>query len=312
MPNRSGDPSTEYTLFIFGAGASHFSPGILPRSPPLGPQLFRHLFDFDNFFTKLPPEVLDLFGNQQFEKAVEVLDVRYPELMGRFQSLMAKYFVQFFPDKGRATLYHALFRQLIAANARFGIASLNYELVAETALQEECEAIGLKSMALQEIFKPHGSCNFILNFGNNSYRNVSAVNTNPNGGDFLAPVRVLDRISAMRTLSDPENKIAPAISNYGKGKRTRNSSPFIEGHRVQLRTSIEKAKHVIIIGVFCDPDSDPHIWDPLRERRRGVWVVNPDMRKYSEVIPASAQLFKTFDVMVAPESQTILSGVLCI
>ncbi|MCC2612633.1 hypothetical protein [Neorhizobium petrolearium] len=301
---------SESNLFLFGAGASRFSPGILPHAPPLGPQLFEQLHEADPFFGRLPSPAMQLFGSGNFEGAVGLLDMNFPEYMPTFQRLMAKYFTRYRPDHQRATYYHLLFRSLISNDIGFGVASLNYEVVAEMALQEELTAAGYSNRVLGGIFKPHGSCNFILDFGSNHLHNVTVVNSNPHGGDFLAPVRVMELEAAAEALRNPANKIAPAISNYGQGKRTRNSAPFIDSHRAQLATMIEQVKNVIIVGVFCDPESDPHLWNPIKKRERGVWVINPDMSLYSRHIPPAVQLFSTFEAMVAPSGWTTLEAVL--
>ena len=117
--------------FLFGAGASYGSVDCHPSVPPLGKDLFAELEKLGGVAASLSDARREAFRSR-FETAMSELYLNDSRLATALQREMSTYFSWFEPKANN--LYIKLFRYLIDEQRKFHIATTNYDLLIEHAL----------------------------------------------------------------------------------------------------------------------------------------------------------------------------------
>jgi hypothetical protein len=263
-------------VFLFGAGASAFIGECFPRNPPLGIDLFRELQRAGGIASTVDNELARIF-DQDFELGMaEFRRLREIETIA-FLREMARYFVQFEP--GPESHYCALVR--IVANARRPsiLATLNYDLLIESAISQQGLRVTYHGLPVPRqnipVLKIHGSCNFLPDIaGRIRGASFDLSAAAPGSSAVNAPVRAAVNRSEVLEFCSREDSIAPAIALYAKGKQVLICPDFVRRQQDDWRREVKKASRLFVVGVRVNPE-DSHIWESLRSSRGDLFYVGP-------------------------------------
>jgi hypothetical protein len=290
------------SAFLFGAGASFGSGSCYPEPPPLGNGLnglFKKLQERGGFAASVTNPLADLFIDN-FEAGMAELHSTSTRDTFALLREMSLYFSEFEPLEGNH--YKELIKFAISLKHPVVLATTNYDLLIEYSI---CQ---LGYRVLHEllpvwtnthlVLKIHGSCNFLPNIPNITFRNVSTNATTV----IDAGVKVV-QVSEVAEFCNKEDSIAPAIAMYAKGKAVKFCPKFILQQQKLWQESVLKVKRIFVIGLRVNPE-DAHIWENLASskaqllyvgfekedfenwtkkngRRNAYWIAN----KFDESIP---------------------------
>src|ERR1700674_2532963 len=129
-------------LFLFGAGASYGSGDCVPEPPPLGKDLFLKLVKAGGIARTVKPPMSELFI-KDFEKGMAAFFTERNADVNPFLRDMALYFLPFAP--GPKNIYVKLFSAIAKGDHAIVVATTNYEMLIELAIQ----AAGLRLGVLE-------------------------------------------------------------------------------------------------------------------------------------------------------------------
>lgn len=260
-------------VVLFGAGASYGAGHTLPKSPPLGKDLYRELAQYSpESWGNLPADIRKEF-DVGFEQGMQILWDMYSSNIALLMRHMTLYLAQFRPNGSGDDLYSQFVEALDgdAATGNILFSTLNYECVLELsarALGNKIEYGDGDSNGSLRVWKLHGSCNFVpesihagggVTFGSGVVFNSSLRPVNPNdavgfclGGTGLYP----------------------AMALYMNAKPVQIGQATIHGLQKRWGEIVEQAKRVLVIGVRPYPQ-DHHIWTPLADCEGEVGYVGP-------------------------------------
>jgi hypothetical protein len=275
--------STGSCIFLFGAGASAFSSGVTPKSPPLGNRLFEELCEFDPYFGQLDQPLKDEFrGN--FESGMARFHSERLTELSTFLCRMSLYFLQFKISQTENNIYCRVVEFIQRVQRPLYLATLNYDLLLEHALLlggciPNWQAVG------RAVLKLHGSPIFLV--GEETikiFTNVLIVNKNPSGAALESTISVADPDRAREYCKDIlafGRPAAPAISAYVIGKNVPYNPSYVKGMQQAFANFLTTADSIVLVGINLN-EEDSHIWDPIAASPARIGVVNPDFKQYTE------------------------------
>lgn len=252
-------------IFLFGAGASYGSGGILPEPPPLGFQLYKILQEnYPASWGSFPKEIDQAFSSNSsndFEQGMQVIYENYGEAIPSLMREMAIYFIQFRPHNC-ATLYDRLINDLNAMGvlSRVLFSTLNYECVLDLSLIEQGYSISYfdeGNESVVPVWKLHGSCN-MFSHGLQAGPGI----TYGTGISWEGGVQAFLDVNRVVQHCLTETALAPVMSLYMRGKLLNVSPSSIHQLREAWSQKVAQSAMVVCIGVRPIED-DSHIWEPI-------------------------------------------------
>jgi len=267
------------TVFLFGAGASAYSGGCSPYTPPLGKDLFRALQRAGTIAKAVETDLAELF-ERDFEAGMAEFRTRHPARIVHFLREMAAHFANFEP------LETNHYRHLVRVIAHFSeptvLSTLNYELLLELAVVREGHLVtygGLPTSPRNlSVLKLHGSCNLWPDFGLGGFRNINFV-VPPGASIVNAPIRVVNSTLEVLRLCQAEDSIAPVMGLYAEGKDVLFGRNFVREQQTVWSEEVKRARQLFVIGVRVHAP-DAHIWEPLASSAAELFYVGPDPRPF--------------------------------
>lgn len=245
--------------FLFGAGASYGSIDCYPTVPPLGKDLFSELEKLEGVAASLSEERRNLF-KARFETAMAELYENDSRTASALLREMCSYFSWFQP--GRNNLYSKIIYELVKKNCKFRIATTNYDLLLEWAI----ENVGFKftyptsdAPDKIQILKIHGSCNFVPDVP--SHEMWQSCTFEGKGTHIQAPLAALTP-AEVRQFCKINDSISPAIAMYTVGKEIKICPDQIKTMQQIWKNRTRAAKVNFVIGLAVE-ENDHHIWDTL-------------------------------------------------
>ena len=258
--------------FLFGAGASFGSGGVIaPHPPPLGGSLLTALrVSFANSWGKLPEGPFS--GPGGFEEGMAQLIKELAPPMQQLLEDFALYFCQFTITHHDSNKYRAIWRFLQALSLRHRtlLCTLNYECLLEQMMDSFFYVLEGDVDRLDEgpgirILKLHGSCNLLQDFGD--LRGVSLINPTTALTAQEPGTRGLTWRYPPSEVVKRHNQgynIFPFMRLYAPEK------PVLIAHGDRAFTSVPKywadwmARTDLLLIVGARPWlSDHHVWDPI-------------------------------------------------
>jgi hypothetical protein len=248
-------------VLLVGAGAT--------VQPPLGDQLFiRLVHSYPDTWGNLPESVVTEFqvANAGFERGMAALREEGVHTQAALID-MSIYFAGFRIPPHGVNRYFALVRmldKLSPAEVEYTFGSLNYEILLEQSLSMAGHSAvywGAPSSSVPRpvrVIKPHGSANFAVDTGTNTFEGTTFVG----GGAYIsgAPLKVVD-IDEVHQAS--VTGFPSAMSLYAPGKPDLVCPEFVHRFRDDWAEAVDGSDVVIVIGARPVLDSDPHIWQPI-------------------------------------------------
>jgi hypothetical protein len=254
-------------VILVGAGASYGALDLPEARPPLGNRLFPVLVEaFPQTWGRLPPDVVEMFDNPDagFERGMELLWQRSEAQNALLD--MSVYFTRYrlLPGTNRYLSLLMFLRSYGSAVEQLSIGSLNYETLLEHSLTRAnvpCFYAGWADAGpgYVRVIKPHGSCNFVPDFGGAVIQGISFSNV----GVALAGANVkvvhLDEVEQeVRTTGFPS-----VMSLYAPGKKDVVCPEFGGRLRAEWVSAVGAAEAIVVIGARPMLESDHHIWDSI-------------------------------------------------
>lgn len=264
------DREDRYSLFLFGAGASH-STGVFPFPPALGKNLAESI-DWSSRVGQCIKRHEDVFRNR-FEDGMRLFWDTCPAEVSNMLRDMGFYFSLFRLE--RAHPYSQLLKGLKKSALSCTFATTNYDLLLEQAVLHTpfsfCYSLTPETPAVT-ILKLHGSSNFFPSFIHDNFK-IGSISVTPYGSAIVeAPVVVVQTTREIHELCRTKSGLPPAIGIYGPDKPLPVCGGFIRQQQAFFKEKVENAKAIIIVGLRVHPP-DAHIWEPLaRSRGRLVYV----------------------------------------
>jgi hypothetical protein len=261
-------------VVLFGAGASHGSPAVLPVPPPLSAGLYCVLAKaFPDSWGGVSDE-LRLKFEDHFETGMGALWGMYPAALSspkpgvpsphRLMQDMARLFMSYHLAPGGHDLYTRFMIELW--NASKGkdtcLSTLNYEHLAEQAMVK----LGLKP----QILRPHGGCQLWPRRGGRIFGSGRAV-----GQGFRSVssrIRLLSSHAIQRLLNIPGQSKYPCMAMYLEGKVTQFGQRYLWRAQDRFARRVLSVNTVTLIGVKPWP-TDTHIWRSIFETKATVLYV---------------------------------------
>lgn len=262
-------------VLFFGAGASHGSSNVLPKSPPTGSGLFNELNKTFPAWKSLLNSLTEKFNEPYgFENGMNYIWENYSELVPDLMQDMARYFVQYELDNSQKDFYSQLIVYLIENGKidHYILSTINYDLLIEKALDLARREYhyGLESLEIPNktlLLKLHGSCNFTVKGikvkkGMVNYR--SAATFYGNGITPLGPDQISNYCSS--------SALYPCMSLYAPGKPNQMARSTIEKIQKNWQKYIKSAEKIIVVGAkpFV---SDSHIWDYIAKSKGDLYYI---------------------------------------
>ena len=263
-------------LILFGAGASHGSQECC--RPPLGPDLFSALQEFDKSgWGSEIGELAKCFQND-FETGMGHLP---GERFQTRQLKLAEYLFDFEPSNGN------LYRRLARCIRRFernkgglwdgAFATLNYDRLLQLALEREYMPFSLLPQSnTYELCAPHGLCNLFSSTTPDrvpisiQHPSASIRDTNPDRPHTLVSTR-------------PEfaraSSIAPIMSFYEREKRSSTHPEWLKARQKRFAELAARATRIAIVGVSVQ-EHDKHVWEPLASTRATLLYCAPYVTEF--------------------------------
>ena len=262
------------TVFLFGAGASAYSLDCTPSCPPLGKDLFAALQAQGGVSATFSPELVATFTTN-FEDGVAALRSSRPVDLLEFLRDLARYFAQFAP--GPNNLYRQLIRLLVSTRFEGVLASINYDVVLELAINAEGPRITYHGLPVPpgnlSVLKLHGSCNFLPVMQPGQISGIG-FDVGPTGSVLEADVRPVTPAEAV-AFCDREDSVAPVLALYVKGKQVLICPSFVRAQVDAWSHALSRATRAFVVGVRVNPDDD-HIWGALAHSPARLFYVGPD------------------------------------
>ncbi len=263
-------------VILFGAGASHGAVRVIPRAPPLGPQLFDQLRAvYPDAWGKIPDEMRPDFV-PNFELGMKKIWDSGSNDGTVLLRAIGHFFAQFRADHSSAygrLLEHLEYRGVLEGTH---FSSVNYECVLETAARNYgFNAIlyssqdGTTDSALS-VWKIHGSCNF-LPVG--IAGGASAVSYSPAAVSWNGGVKIVDPTQVGPFIET--SAFYPAMAVFMEGKPVHSSPGVIIQLQQWWKSAVEIAPAIGIIGVNPNP-TDQHIWGPLAQAEGRIVVIGDE------------------------------------
>ncbi|MGD9108466.1 MAG: hypothetical protein PVI75_04775 [Gammaproteobacteria bacterium] len=261
-------------VFLFGAGASYGTGGILPESPPLGNKLFFELKRCcPHSWRALPSEVDNIFCELNFETGMGEIYKKYSMYIPMLMRDMAIYFIQFRPIQSKS-LYCQLIKKLSKQN--FGevlLSTINYDCLLEYSVLNQGLTFDYhfndndRSKKDFYLLKLHGSCNMFAGNINASQGVYYSANCVFEGGIAfsLNPNVVIEHFLV-------KTGLAPVMCLYMKNKPLSVSPAGINVIQKKWAEYVCNAKAVFIIGVAPNKE-DIHIWNPIADSPGNIYYV---------------------------------------
>lgn len=264
-------------LVLFGAGASHGPPSIIPSQPPLGSDLYQSLAAmFPHSWGSMPSELETEFIHD-FETGMAQLWESGSHAIPNLMQHMAIFFAQYNIEASGTDSYSALLEQLAnegkLANTIFS--TLNYECLLEIAASTSGRAVNYKSEYTPSeealtIWKLHGSCNFLPGEAIKATRGVSY----SSGVSMNIGVREVNPSEVAPYLTS-NTALYPVMSIYTEGKPVQISRNVIESLQNSWKVAVDSAEAVAVVGVHPNI-IDEHIWVPLASTNASVSLIGND------------------------------------
>lgn len=256
-------------LLLFGAGASYGAGGIIPETPPLGPDLYSRLVtSFPNTWGRLHAEtpsneIHTMFSNESFEKGMELLRNRHSDYL-YYWNEAAIYFSRFKIDDASKNAYCRLIDRWYAHIQSKGIvlSTLNYECLIDQAIARHNPQITYWGAdAGIRLLKVHGSCNFLPAIDLQGTTKLLL----PWPAKSYVPIQPcgeLERIEESISAHNVRGGIPVAMHLYTEDKDAIGGGKELELVLKEFHECIRAARLAIVVGVRPNPD-DRHIWDYL-------------------------------------------------
>jgi hypothetical protein len=251
-------------VILFGAGASHGTPNVLPKSPPLGSGLYSELAQaFPNTWGALPHQLVSKFLSY-FEDGMDELWQQHSHVVPTLMQDMACFFAQYRLDGTQSDYYSRLILDLKEAGKLddYAFSTINYECLIELALglarRKVCYGADFSTEpGTSTLWKIHGSCNFTVK-GINAIKGAVSYTSGAtfygNGINPIDPAQVPNYCAA--------SALYPCMSLYSPGKPNQMARAMIESMQRNWQSFVSTADKVIVVGAAPHlPDS--HIWDYL-------------------------------------------------
>ena len=300
-------------LIIFGAGASIGSEE--NNMPPLGNRLFDELVTFSpNGWGNIPEDLAKIFQND-FEKGMEELSVKYPDSMTQIQSVMAKFFFRYRPTT--SSLYVKMAEKIKENQWDGSLSTLNYERLLELSLRHAGLMPKFQSSGFPEIEMcyPHGCCNFFcegltgtgnLRIGRNgvSFGPGGSLNFGQGGSLNFSSGGITTGGTSLKIINDQflfNQKIGeafpPVMSYFITSKFTTSCANFIQNERDRFNKLVADADNIAIIGIMVR-EHDGHIWDSLASTSAAItYCAGSSGKQYSEWAKENRTDFKKDSVL---------------
>lgn len=243
-------------IILFGAGASYGSDNI--GTPPLVNNLFNELTKFNpQGWGRLSNNYSFDFQNDFEQGMIKIANER-PHDISILQRVMAAYFFNFQPRN--TNLYYRLATRIKNSTWNGALATLNYERLLEISLRAAKlqPNIDIPSNTQIELKLPHGCCHLFCENVRGDANAVSFAGMN---------VHINGEIKVISSLNEFQHRIIqdacpPVMSYFEPQKRSTSGQAFLEGQRNRLKSLIETALKVIVIGIKIR-SHDTHIWGPI-------------------------------------------------
>lgn len=255
------------SVFLFGAGASYGSGNCYPAPPPLGNELFKKLQERGGVAATVTPTLADLFI-KDFEKGMEEFYSTRERDAPKFLREMSAYFAGFQSLEGN--LYKELIKFIAATKHQVVFATTNYDLLIEHSICQLGHTGEYKGLPVSKnsfsVLKIHGSCNFLPDLGDNTFKNVAFGFAGEGKPPRVlkaqdGPIRIAQPYEVVKFCNE-EDSLAPAIAMYAIGKELMFCSSFVLEQQKQWQESVNKAKRIFVIGLRVNAE-DKHIWHTL-------------------------------------------------
>jgi hypothetical protein len=267
-------------MFLFGAGASHYSGPCSPSNPPLGNDLFRDLEEHLRCRPFINDEVLQIFEVDGFEAGFDALWRSVPHCIQSFQQDLSRYFLAFTPQPGNH--YISFLEILRNKKIKVAFSSINYDLLLERAIlatgntYNHCVNRNQRGGLL--VLKLHGSCNIVpvSTAKLSDFIIVEEVPQNEYEGSSLETYvsETLNDDQIIQFL-DNESVLVPLIATYHKSKKVVQNPRTIELVQQVWKGHLEQVDALFIIGTRLVLH-DSHIWDVVAALKKTVYWVSPD------------------------------------
>lgn len=277
-------------VVIFGAGASAFcgptiynaASGSMQSCPPVGngpDGLFARLRLVSGYCSAFPTRLADSFV-EDFERGMSMIQRGPTSLLVGMQREIALHLARYEIESGN--YYSELLKSLDAHVNQVCWCTLNYDLLLEQAIRKcgfrvDHEPRGALSTGAQ-VLKPHGSSSFLPKLGSNVFQGNYSSDIEPGviaiGGNFnIEFAEDSDQIREWCAQAK-HDEFAPVLAQYARGKPFMSSLSQMNSIQREVSRQILAATHVFVIGVRFTP-LDTHLWNPLRQSRATISVVNP-------------------------------------
>ncbi|WP_021017061.1 hypothetical protein [Prodigiosinella confusarubida] len=269
---------------LFGAGASYGSEekAGIPTLPPLGKDLFGFLDDRYGCFSTINDNIKKVFVEDGFEAGMANVSndslILYP-----IQRAMACFLSDF--DVTTENAYFRLFRQIKLLIPNITLATLNYDLLIERALERNNIFYDYNDNRNGRgcgLIKLHGSSNFIPKIPNGNkivIGHASGLNTVMDG---LETHSLATYQEIFDWCHNPDNSsLAPILSVYNHEKQNLFNDSIIKMFQSKYKERILESNLIIVIGVEY-LSHDKHVWEPIEQSNAQIVCVNPYPRSLTE------------------------------
>jgi hypothetical protein len=276
-------------IVLVGAGASYGAFDNPSLRPPLGGELFSKLVAaFPESWGSLPNKVAAEFRTEDagFELGMAALREEAEHTQAALID-MGTFFASFrlLPGVNR---YLALAKLLEfrEPDVQFSFGSLNYE----TYLEQSLGRAGRQVLYWGEppldsegpfirVVKPHGSCNFVVDTGTNTFINFRVV-----GGQTYISGAPLKVVPLDNVVKGPSTGFPSAMSLYAPGKPDLVCPEFVSRFRADWQSAVTGADAILVVGARPMLGSDPHVWVPVTDSSSPVGLVGGDAESLRQVI----------------------------
>lgn len=257
-------------VILFGAGASAFGPGILPKNPPLGGK---------DLFAELRTNYPRTWGSlghlsskfaKDLEAGMDIVWQQYSTIITPLMQDMGRYFLSFRTGGSGVDLYSRLLTTLDKARKLNDttFATLDYECIFDTAIN----GLGFSNI---ELLKPHGSCNY----WQSGVQGTAGISFTA-GVSFEGPVEVCATPNDVLSRMQQYAANYPTVVIYMPSKRTQMGQSTLERIQSELADRIANSDTVAVIGIKPNP-RDNHIWDPLAPMKGRLYYIG-DQQAFEE------------------------------
>jgi hypothetical protein len=207
---------------------------------------------------------------------------------------MAAYFAQFEP--GPNNYYVKLAKSVAEASSRVVLATTNYELLVELAINSAGYSVAYEipphyPRGGLPVVKIHGSCSFLPDTeqgGSLKGIGISFAMEQWSG----TPIADIDvaaydghvkpgSLNETRTFLRQNDSMAPALGLYLPGKLTLWCPSFVKYQQELWRKAVQRAGRIYVIGAAIY-DHDTHIWDVLAQAKGQLRYVSPHPQPFLE------------------------------